>query len=239
MTISLATFDEKDHLAKIRSTGYWRVNFRPHEFNERSIATVGECEELLRNCSVRLRGWDYPPISDDSRIIGQDWVAFWCDWFGYVEYCRMYQSAQFIHYFVCREDYERNDRANTVRRVSEDSIRVLDLLSTVYTVTEIFLFASRMAAKGLFDSGINMNISLHGTENREISVSRERYLSKDYVCRIPKIEFKDDFDYGEIMGNAAGLARGATKFIFDKFGMDNFGENAWLEEQKKFLDGRI
>ena len=239
MTTSLATFNEKDHLAKIRSTGYWRVNFRPHDFEEQHLATVGECEEMLRSCNVRLRGWDYPLLIDDNRVIGQDWVAFWCDWSGYVEYCRIYQSAQFVHYFVCYEDYERDSGIRGASPIPDTQPRLLNLISTVYTVTEIFQFASRLAAKGLFDSGINMNISLHGTENREISMSRERHLSRDYVCGIPEIEFKGDYNSVEMMGNAAGLARTAAKFFFDRFGMTQFGENAWLEEQKKFLEGRI
>src|SRR3989338_273974 len=106
---------EKEIIAKIKSRGYWKVQFRPTVFNKTLMPDRNALRDIVQKNSVEIRGWDYPHISHWSNpqqrrpTVGDDFVEGGVDWSEFVEFWRMYQSGQFIHLFGVHEDwFDRN-----------------------------------------------------------------------------------------------------------------------------------
>ena len=151
---------EKELLDKIKSRGYWKVQFTPLKFNQLLIPDRKQLIDMVTNYRVKLRGWDYPHLSHwekpQSRevVIGKDYIEGGCDWNTQIEFWRFYQSGQFIHLFAMDEDWWAEDA--WVTRPDLKALKSGDAfgtISAIYTVTEIFEFAHRMAKLGVYDDG--------------------------------------------------------------------------------------
>lgn len=229
-------------LEKIKSRGYWRVVIRPVRFEKERIKSLAECAELVRRCKVSLRGWDYPHVSGRYEVqSGLDWVESLTDWNGYKELWRMYQSGQFLHLFGCREDWL--GEASILGPSKYSNIKpgsVLSVLSTLYSVTEIYEFASRLAEKNLFDNSVYLSIGLHGMKNRKLKVfDIGRSLFNDYICQINDLPLSKTITLEEILGRSHDLALHHTVWIFERFNWRSPPEEIFREDQKKFLERRM
>lgn len=152
-------------LEKIRAVGFVRVVIRPTVLPEE--LSVVDAREMVKKGSVSLRGWDYPHIAARNDDHGgseytPEFAQDWCDWYHHVEFWRMYQSGQFLHYKALREDLSKDEN------VPEG--RVLGVGSFMYTVTEITEFAHRLRAAGLYKEGATLKISLYNCLGRRLWV---------------------------------------------------------------------
>jgi len=100
----------KDKLIeRIRAVGHWRINLRPlRPLDER--LSFRQCQEVVEQNRVSIRGWDYPHISyrqDEQGALerGDQFVESWCDWNEQLEFWRMYRSGQFLSYNALSEDF--------------------------------------------------------------------------------------------------------------------------------------
>jgi hypothetical protein len=151
-------------LEKIHSRGYWRVVIRPDRYEEARIPSLSACRELVEKARVALRGWDYPYMSPQGPKAGQNWIEEVVDWqYGHIEFWRVYQTGQFVHHFAMREDYE----------ASSQDVKGLDFINTVFTFTEMFEFAARLAARGVLSPRAGFDVGLHNCDGRRI-ISWER-----------------------------------------------------------------
>jgi hypothetical protein len=215
-------------LTKIHDKGYWRVAIVPARYERQRIPSLSKCQEIVEAASVRLRGWDYPHIDRNVRN-RQSWVESWIDWIhGHLEYWRFYQSGQFVHHFAMREDYED----------SSADVRGLDFLNSLYTFTEIFEFAARLAAREALTSGATISVTLHGTNGRRIiSWDRRRHLFHDYVAADREITFDGEFSEQMLLANAAHMALDATRHVLERF--NSPVPSGLIDEQTKFLERRL
>lgn len=137
----------------VRDSPHWRLVLRPETFERERIKTLKECWQLMESCRVVLRGRDFPHVDRVNRSNANDWIASWCELIGQREYWRLYQSGQFVHLFsfledVFREAYERRAQP-TLGKMEKNFIPsgFSDDISLLYTLTEIFEFAARLAQK--------------------------------------------------------------------------------------------
>lgn len=232
----------KERLSKIRSAGYWRINLRPTEYNSNRIGSLSECRDLVESSQVRLRGWYYPHIDEKEFVNGQNWVASGSDFGGSIEYWRLYQSGQFIHQFAMEEDYglKESRRHELTEEFRTEAKGYLSILSTLYSITEIFEFTARMASKGIFVPGIELSIRLIDTEDRQLFFwDKLRTLNRAYKCTIPEILYGATFDRLKIMACAPELALDATRYIFERFNWSQVPMGILAEEQRKLLERRL
>src|SRR6266571_4616409 len=138
--------DATDLGNEIRSRGYWRVNVRPTVFIPERVA-LRELEAITRDSIVQLRGWDYPHFPREGVTRGNDFIegATEAAFISHLEVWRLYQSGQFIHLFSMREDWVEGTPLPGLGNVKPGEL--LSLESTLYTITEIFLFAARLAQR--------------------------------------------------------------------------------------------
>jgi hypothetical protein len=127
-----------DILQKIKLRGYWEVIIRPTEFIDNRIESLSKCKEVVRELSVRLRGWDYPHFDNNNPpTSGIDYVEQSVDWQHKVELWRFYQSGQFLHYFGMWEDWQDQSTIWGSRLTNKPG-EILSIISAVYSLTEIY-----------------------------------------------------------------------------------------------------
>jgi len=232
----------QDIINKIKSRGYWRVNFQPI-VDTLKIKTLGDCKEIVGKNTVELRGWDYPHFpqrrGDDTGLEpGENFYHGWVDWEDCIEFWNMYQSGQFINYLALREDWPREGSWQSRQGEKIEPGTVLSITGTViYQVTEFFEFLSRLGRTGIYDEGVNVSISINNTKGRKLYVSdpnRGRLLAT-YDTGAERIEFSRQYTKDDIVTKPRELALEAILFIFDHFGWHKPSTDMIKSDQEKLL----
>ncbi len=238
MTREIPTAEELSE--KIKSRGFWEVIIRPLKFEENRLETLGECGELVQQCKVRLRGWDYPHISRHYGIrSGVDWVENLTDWEGHKELWRMYQSGQFYHLFSCLEDWERIRIFWGDRSYTEPGYGLSFVLS-LYKFTEIYEFAARLAKKNLFDDLVKVSVTLHGMMDRRlVTLDVRRSLHDNYICSIEKIPLSRTMSVEEIVSKSNEYAVDDAFRVFERFNWLKAPVKVLAEIQNALLKGEF
>lgn len=228
-------------LKKIKSRGYWEVIIRPTRFEKERFG-ISECTQLVRECNVRLRGWDYPHVSRRyPPYIGDvDYIESLTDFNGHKEVWRMYQSGQFLHLFGCHEDWLDEPipyfGPSKYARIKPGS--VLGVMMTLYSVSEIYEFATRLAQKGLFNGTSFLSITLHGMKNRKLMFfDSVRHLPSEYVCKIADLRREKNIAVDEFLGRGHEIALDHTIWILTRFNWPKPPREILGEDQQKFLKG--
>jgi len=230
-------------IEKIKSRGYWDVTIRPTRFVEEHL-TLQHCRELVDESKVKLRGWYYPHISrrHPPQVGGVDYIESLIDWNGYIEIWRMYQSGQFTHLFGCREDWlnERTGILAVPQYADIEPGSVLGVIMALFSLTEIYEFASRLAEKDLFDRTAFMSITLHGMNNRGLKFFDERRtLFEDYICRINDLPREKTIEVTELLGKGREMALDDAIWILQRFNWMDVSRDMLREDQKKLFERRL
>lgn len=235
-------------IKKIQSYGYWKVIIRPNKHVENLIPTLIKCKELVEDNKLKLRGWDYPHIdSSGVKFASDNSVHSYCDWPDgpMFEYWRFYQTGQFVHYFSMREDLRMSEsKKKELQDEFGNKIDIfLSILSTLYSVTEIYAFASKLFSEIEQVEGIEITIELHGVNNRMLTFwdNFGRHLSQPYICEFPEgvLKINKLVDRKFLIDNYKELALDATIEIFNKFNWVGANKQIFREDQKKLLERRL
>nr|MDO8099997.1 hypothetical protein [Candidatus Njordarchaeota archaeon] len=223
-------------IEKIKSRGYWHVVIRPLEFRKERIKSISECSSVVENCTVSLRGWPYPYFRNTDLGFGADWAQCHVDWQQYIELWKMYQSGQFVHLFACEEDWwaESELESEATRKIKPNS--VLSFLMSLYSFTEIYEFAARLAEKKIFDDAFVLAIELRGMENRRlISIDPSRWLWENYACAAAVLPRSLTITVQDILGRARELALDHAIWLFERFGWRSPPRDTLREDQDRLL----
>lgn len=213
---------KKDLIQKIQSKGYWRINFQPLIVTTK-LKTLGDCCKIVEDNHVQLRGWDYPHFprrrDDNSNVeSGTNYYAGYIEWNNYIEFWRMYQSGQFLHYTALREDWADRDGWGIVKNSNIEAGKFLSIVGTIYEITEIFEFLSRLARENLYDEGVKVSISLHNTEDRILRMEDPmRFLFDEYKTSIKDIRFEKIYSKEDLITKPHDLSMEAILYFFDRF----------------------
>ena len=175
MTIVNELQDEFNVKNSILERGYWKIDIRPVEYTKH-LYSLEELKCLLQACQVHQRWWCYPYIFD-GQIFGNyhnadNYVESWARYDFFAEIFQFYRSGQFIHHVGMYED-RSNDQTPSTHVPWNPNMekpcpvpRFLDPVKSLFLLTEIFLFASRLARKGVFGERTHISIKLHNQMNR-------------------------------------------------------------------------
>jgi hypothetical protein len=216
-----------EFITKIKSRGYWRINFRPIEAPMQ--LTLKQCEELVERNNVRLRGWYYPFYghgnADNHGIENlNNCCQGWIESGEFKEFWRMYKSGQFLHYKAVNEDWYDEPGAFYKPQVPlEAGKRYLNFVgSLTYHVTEIMEFLSRLHKDGLYGKGAYVSISLNNTKDRELtSFDFLRHLLFPRITAENNITFEKTYSQDELNQTGRELAIEPLKHVYEVF---NFGD---------------
>lgn len=227
---------------KIKEKGYWRILIRPQQFNDEGINEIDELSKLIEQNEVRLRGWYYPHFDRENRSFGKDYIQSYCDYSSHKEFWRFFQSGQFIHYRSIREDYDFDYSKRKPLSINNPSPtnKYLEILTTLYTMTEIFEFVSRLINKGVYYNSISISITLFDLYDRQLFFYDEgRDLWSDYRSKEKELEFEKTFNAEDFIANHNQYAVEATYWFFQRFNWAACPKGLLKEEQSKLLERRI
>lgn len=228
-------------LEKIKSRGYWEVTIRPTEYIEERF-TLPEVIEKVRDSKVLLRGWDYPHISRkcSPRIAGTDYWETNTEFGSHKEIWRAYQSGLFYHIFSIQEDWLGEPMLNLGRNKYADIQpgSVLGIIMTLYRLSEIYEFATRLAEKRFFDRTCYLSIALHKTQDRKLTYfDSRRFYHEEHVCELPELIREKNISVGDLLGKSSEMSLDHCIWILNRFNMLNPPIEMLREDQKKFLEG--
>ncbi|MDR3634665.1 MAG: hypothetical protein P4L84_12740 [Isosphaeraceae bacterium] len=209
----MSTVQAQSCLALIRSRGYWKVVIRPTVFNQNKIA-FPDLFDLVREKAVRLRGQPYPFVGTYAAAHptreGQDWIEFEGRFHEYLEFWRFYQSGQFVHFFGIPSDWRQESQWGDE----------MDYIDTLYTFTEIFEFAARLALSEAGTPMMHLEIDIVGLRNRKLSDAGTGrvFRSTDlYECRAEKWEWRRTEAQTKLIAEPRALAVQAARDLFSRF----------------------
>ena len=204
---------------------HWRVNFRPDYYDPKLIPNLAECFRLVEQTSVRFRGWPYPYLSNrpEERGVREKGVEAWTDNEYATEYWRLYQSGQFLHLFTFEENTPHYRRQQCAARRLHDGSEVRGFVyfpSFLYTVTEIFEFATRLCLKKLYRGSLKITVELKDIERFRLwSPDPARSGPYEWVCHESDLSRSWSFPSAELIANSADYALNATIWFYERFGL--------------------
>lgn len=232
-------------LTKIKEAPHWRVTIRPVTHVEERIKTLEECWRLVESSRVSLRGWDYPHLDYEHRQNGNNWTASWDEYRSHREYWRLYQSGQFLHLFSFKEDHYR-DKAEEKARIDVPSLSgfspsgYLDAISALWTITEIFEFAARLAQRADFGETVSVSIRMVDVKDRVLYISDPaRDFSRPYVATEPTIDKEWIVSTQELLGGTSDLSLSATKWFFERFQWTDPPPQVLANDQRRLLERKF
>lgn len=203
------------HIERIRGLGHWRLVLRPIVPLETPL-TFQRCQEIVEHNRVSITGWDFPHFSyrndaDGGFERGGNFLSSWCDWLPFLEFWRMYRSGQFFSYNAVHSDAEAFGRP--------DAVRYLDVLDTIYTVTEFVEFSQRLAQGGLYTDGYEIDLSLRNTAGRRLSAGRGRIpFWHNQGSSAEELTFRRRVEADAISAGAIPVACNILLELLDAFG---------------------
>ncbi len=226
-------------LKLIRERGFWRTLIKPRKFQKERIPSLSACKKLIAENQVALRGWYFPHIEESKVVYRRDFVEFELDWLDEKEYWRFYQSGQFIHFFAFSEDWE-NWETTPLRARGVPPGRILSVFSTLFSITERYEFAARLAQKANFQEGVSIEIGLHGTNGRQlVSLDPSRDLLSVYTSHEPEIVKSIEVGFEELLGSARELALDHAIYVFERFNWSEPPRTVLADDQLRLLERRL
>jgi len=231
-------------LDRIRSRGYWRINFQPRLLLEEN-SSLAECRAAVEKNALKLRGWQYPyiPVKNDEHqgsLPSGEFFEAWIDWWNHIEYWRSYRSHQFLHYVALREDwFEESDWEKDRAKLIAPG-QALGTTRTIWQITEIFEFLSRLGRSNFFPSGAIVSLSLENTEGRQLWVDDPQRMPflDEKKTGATRIAIKREVATEDFLTEATEIARSVLIEIFDHFGWQNPSVQNIRAQQEQLLSGK-
>ncbi len=229
-------------LSRIKERGYWRVIIHPTEFDERRVATLAQCWQIIESAQVNLRGYlDYPRLPHE-RTEGTDWIEGGGEFSDDLEVWRFYQSAQFVHYFFVSEDWLLGAWDGTTvedkARGFASGDRTLNVYNALYTCTEVLQFAARLAYRDVLEPAARVRIELHRSRGRRLVAPRDERSLDQFVSREDTVCWQSDTMSAHLIAAAPQLAVDAAMSLFKRFGWSPSRRLLELRQQR-LLEHRL
>lgn len=232
-------------LDKIRSRGFWRINFQPRLLlPEKSLLSA--CSSAVERNAPKLRGWQYPyvPVRNDDHqgsLPSGEFFEAWIDWQNHIEYWRAYRSHQFLHYLALREDWLSEsdwEKDNAVRLAPGQA---LGTIRTVWQITEIFEFLARLGRHEFYPTGAIVSITLQNIRGRSLWMDdpyRMPFLDQK-TTGAERIEIVREIPASKIAGDSIENAESVLIELFDNFGWSNPSRSTIRSQQEQLLSGKV
>ncbi len=230
----------KKLLEKIRSRGHWQVVARPQKYISERIPSLSDCLRLIEESQVRCRGWYFPHFDSSEVLNGLNYIESGTDFPAKYEAWRFYQSGQFAFLGALGEDWlEEHPFLTKEERSRFAPGEHLNVLSTLYRLSEIYEFVSRLAQAGIFDDHLVLSIELVGTKGRRMVFwDPGRYLGKNCICIEESLPKERTFAVADFISNAREYALQHFLWIAERFQVDA-SVSVFRRDQEKFFEGRF
>jgi hypothetical protein len=209
-----------DVVSKIKSRGYWSATIRPAVFSEDRVP-FAELEELISSCVVRLRGWPLPFIDYDQRrtIRAANWVGQDVDAesVSHFEAWRFFTSGLFTQLRSFSADWRPDDAP---KRNLQDYDSLIEVWEVLYSLTEIFELAARLALTPAGGESMVVDVSMEELGRRGLIVGQSNRLEFPRPYPAPQGELRRvaRVSRESLVASSGDLAVSMALEIFERFG---------------------
>lgn len=205
----------------IRAKGHVVFTVRPSSFDPRRVPVV-ELEPILRRCAVQLRGWDLPHIDPQSPVRRKtDRIQQESAWRDHLEQWSFYTSGQLADISSLRFDWLDEYDSHLVP-AGWRAGSALPVTDTIFSITEIFELAARLALTPAGDEQMQIAISYRNMEGRVLVVddNRRAPFFQEYRYDDDRVELTGSFTREQLAGEAWDLAADSARELFTYFGWE-------------------
>lgn len=237
--------NNNDTLQKIKQKGFWKLDIHPLTFNEKAVASLTKCKEIIQDSMVSLRGWPYPFYEDRSDVLKafNNYIQCEVDFLPHIEIWRLYTSGLFVHYIALIEDwmdYNRYKRQDSrFHNLQHGDILGFDLM--VYDITEIFEFIARLSKVDVYSDGVKVKIELSNIMNRKLFIfdfDRVDFLG-DYKTSDSKLSYETTIESKEDLLSTKQNALKAILHFVERFNWNKPNIPSIQDMQRKLLERRL
>jgi hypothetical protein len=228
---------------------YWRVDVRPTLFAAERIE-YGDLRTVITQTKVALRGWDFPHLTNREKEIvrGVDYLGGWSDFANY-EYWRFYTSGYLFFLQSVREQVETDWRAK-IEQSMRSRMHWLDIdwstvhgyfsiINFLYTVTEIFEFAARLAQRLHITDSMDISIHLNNIDGFMLTPDVGRgSLSGLYRWPSGRLGRAWSVSASSLIAETGDRAIDAVVWFFHRFGWENPNVVQMRRDQQDFYKRR-
>jgi len=235
-------------LEKIKSRGYWRIVIRPEQFVAERIPTLAECQSIVERNQVQYRGLYLPYIDDQSTRHGLDYIEVAFSTSGSVhETWRLYQSGQFVLFRGFREDWMKEDSwFRSHQKPTIESGTKLDILSTLYQLSETYEFATRLAQADTLGNRLFLDVNLVHTKGRRLFFRDSAkydfppFLPPSAECELEELPRQRSFDVADFIARSRQYSFDHFLWLLERFNVNvSRGFPDFKQDQERLFEGRL
>ncbi|MHB8415749.1 MAG: hypothetical protein ACYDB1_10270 [Acidiferrobacteraceae bacterium] len=208
------------------------VSVAPLRYDAERLS-IQRCAEIIPTCQVRVRGWFFPHISRESIVSGERnrYIMHETEVQGiirHLEQWRMYRSGQFVFRMMlwevpnagAQEKMRENADGSNYNHWDFDRLKgFVGFVGVIYSVSEAFTFASRLAQAVPYDTPADISVSLRGLKNWALgSTDWAVHLDEAYIARVDALEHQVVAPLDELVADPLGKAADAITSLFQQFG---------------------
>jgi hypothetical protein len=195
--------------------------------------TIEDCLKIVRTAQVQARGWLFPYAHDDVVSVGprsayvRGDVNFTGIAVDHLEGWRMYRSGQFLYrrmpWEVTDKAWQDKTRGSMQefekRQLSAAVIGFLAYELLLFTVTEAYIFASRLAQAALYDTPVDVRVGLHGAKGFALASGEPGPVFQVHLIKnVVPLEDHATVALDKLIADPRGFAALTTIRLFQQFG---------------------
>lgn len=217
-------------LTAVKEKAHYAITMRPRSAKDLSL---DELEGMVRDCHVRRRELPYPYVPDGKMQRLEDCIEASHMGGLHADTWRLYRSGHFTEHLGLYEARWPPDQPPSTGSRAPLRERFLEPALTLYQVSEVFLFASRLARNIPDIWRIEINLCDMQDRMLDIRVPERFGLYGEYKCEVPVISLSAELDSWILQARYADLAVEKTIEIMGRFGWQEEMPRTLKEEQNR------
>lgn len=238
--------DLESTLKTIKSAGYWMFHVRPVKPVVAENMTYQSLQQLVRESSVQLRGWDVPHVPtstaehQDLYNIDQG-IESWSDFGSQKEVWRLFFDGEFIFYVALDEDWFGDDdwlRNQSPFNAVKPNTILNPIGGVIYQLTEMVEFVKRLVTADLLQGNIHLHLELRNAKGRKLGLLDPGRVPFHgvYAARQNVIQALDETILGaDLRRQSADIAARASLKVLNMFQWNSVSLQQINEEQQKLF----
>ena len=207
------------------TNNYWYMELMPALHNDQRISSNARLKEIRRESAVSIRGWDFPHVDRDHNRAFEYGIESVTHWSRYHEAHRLYRSGLFAWR----------------RQLAEDSAEqykgAVSYLSSIYSLTEFFVFANRYASLVADSGDFVLRIGLTGLSGRVLR-SEPDISMDEHATAAQRFDRTYQMPVEELRASHLELATNAAQQLFELFNVD-ISTDVISKWQRRFMERRL
>jgi len=205
--------------------GHWFVTIQPLPRIDERIP-LNDLLTRIQQAQVMLRGWDYPHIDNNTRNRDRA-IENTTDWREYHERWRFSTSGFFAHRWRMREDG------------IPERVGTLDFISAIWSMTEVFVFSSRLYGEDPTVEQVTVSLELDGLHDRRLTSSPEYWINARHLPSENIFRREATLNRATMLADPLVTPGRWAQALFHVMGAPGLTEETVRSHQQRLIDRRF